>query len=53
MKTPDPAYGLPEEFRLRVIATAQQLGVATAAAAHRVSAASVYNWIRWYSSGAN
>jgi len=53
MKTPDPAYGLPEEFRLRVITTAQQLGARAAAAAHSVSISSVYNWIRWYSSGAN
>lgn len=53
MKTPHKDYGLPEEFRLRVIATAAQLGVTAAATAHRVSAASVYNWIRWYSSGAN
>lgn len=48
MKQLDPAYGLPEEFRLRVIATAGIVGARAAAVAHRVSIASVYNWIRWY-----
>ena len=48
MKEPHPAYGLPEEFRLQVLATAVLIGVRAAAVAHAVSQASIYNWRQWY-----
>lgn len=48
MKTLHPDYGLTEETRREVLDTAEMLGVRSAALAHRVSMASVYNWRRWY-----
>lgn len=48
MKQPHEAYGLGDEFRKQVLATAVQLGVRAAAAVHKVSTASIYNWRKWY-----
>ena len=48
MKEPHPAYGLTEEFRLQVLATAVLIGVRAAAVKHAVSQTSIYNWRRWY-----
>ena len=39
-----PAYGLTDEFRLRVLRDAALVGVKAAAALHKVSAASIYIW---------
>lgn len=49
MKQLHPDYGLPEDFRRAVVATAGLLGARAAALAHSVSITSVYNWINWYS----
>ena len=39
-----PAYGLTDEFRLRVLRDAAFLGVKAAAALHKVSPAAIYIW---------
>jgi transposase-like protein len=39
-----PAYGLTDEFRLRVLRDAAFLGVKAAAALHEVSPAAIYIW---------
>lgn len=48
MKTLHEAYGLTEDTRKAVLATAAEQGVAAAAQLHGVSKMSVYNWRRWY-----
>jgi len=48
MKKPHPDYGLTEEFRRKVLETAGIIGVKAAAAMHRVSMGSIYNWRKWY-----
>ena len=48
MKTVHPAYGLTEEFRRQVLASAAEWGVRIAAGLHGVSMTSIYNWRRWY-----
>lgn len=39
-----PAYGLPDDYRLRVLADAETLGVPQAAALHRLSTGCIYKW---------
>lgn len=39
-----PDYGLPDDYRLRILADADTLGVPAAAALHRVSESCIYKW---------
>lgn len=39
-----PAYGLPDEVRLEILAYADKHSVADAALVYRVSQSAIYNW---------
>ena len=41
-----PAYGLTDEFRLRVLAYANATSVAKAAAHFNIHHSSIYNWLK-------
>ncbi len=41
-----PAYGLTDEFRLRVLRDAAFLGVKAAAELHNVSPSAIYVWLK-------
>lgn len=44
----NPAYGYPVSLRLGACKLALKEGVATAAVVYRVSAPSIYNWMKVY-----
>jgi hypothetical protein len=44
----DPDYGMPDDFRLRVIRRANKAGPVLAAAEYNVGLSTVYMWIKKY-----
>lgn len=43
-----PAYGLPDDYRLRVLEEADFRGVAATAERHHLSETAIYNWRKAY-----